>query len=144
MYIRTLPATYKGDFSWHETDFFYRAKSNANLTSWKVQMLFLTSEASFECIWKSNFPSLLSFQWEVVICRWEVVWIMKPSRLKVEQCEGKVEQTILSFDDPKWRSERIEGMHGLLFYRKRYGMLHDYCLHEMTNRAATTPNKMGS
>ena len=28
-------------------------------------------------------------EWKVVFCWWEVVWIMKPSRLKVEQCEGK-------------------------------------------------------
>ena len=33
-------------------------------------------------------------EWKVVFCWWEVVWIMKPSRLKVEQCEG-VEQTTL-------------------------------------------------
>ena len=29
-------------------EIFYRAKSNANLTIWQVQMSFLTSEASFE------------------------------------------------------------------------------------------------
>ena len=32
MSIRTLPATYKVDFSWDETNFFYRVKSNASLT----------------------------------------------------------------------------------------------------------------
>ena len=65
-------------------EFFYMAKSNANLTIWQVQMLFLTSEASFECIWTSGIN-----EWKVVICWQEVVICMKPSRPKVEQCEGK-------------------------------------------------------
>ena len=42
----------------------------------------------------NKFPPLLSFEWEVVICWQEVVFCMKPSRQKVEQCEGKVEQRI--------------------------------------------------
>ena len=40
-------------------------------------------------------------EWKVVFCWWEVVWIMKPSRLKVEQCEGKWNKMFLfsnSFD----------------------------------------------
>ena len=32
---------------------FIGQKSNLNLTIWQVQMSFLTSEASFECIWTS-------------------------------------------------------------------------------------------
>ena len=61
------------------------------------------------------------FEWEVVICWQEVVICMKPSRQKVEQCEGKVEQTIFvvafrqaqssqisSKDVRKWQSGKIE------------------------------------
>ena len=54
MYIRTLPASYKGDFCWGDEANFFLWQNPTRIWLFDKFKSFLTSEASFECIWTSQ------------------------------------------------------------------------------------------
>ena len=54
MYIRTLPASYKGDFCWGDEANLFLWQNPTRIWLFDKFKSFLTSEASFECIWTSD------------------------------------------------------------------------------------------
>ena len=54
MYIRTLPASYKGDFCWGDEANLFLWQNPTRIWLFDKFKSFLTSEASFECIWTSQ------------------------------------------------------------------------------------------
>ena len=74
------------------------SKIGAKCQNWQIQMRHFgrfSNTVKYTLLWNYGLVKLSKISKSyvmIIVWRWEIVWIMKVSPLKVEQCEGKVEQ----------------------------------------------------